>query len=960
MRNILNLELEHGWMAAWDREICGKETGWMNAIPEEAKSAVFPGYIADTIPEFSRGVGWFWNRFTVDALPDDTQETCIKVGYAEPIAEYWLNGVYLGKCESVSLHDVLEVTGILREGENLFAVRIISPTQEGIEGYYLNREVVENKPINNIVNRRVLACTPFGGILYPVRLASRPRVRCEEIVTEPNWETGELRVSAKLVNHTGKPAEATVSLNVTDSSGGNAVFAEMQVTVPADGQKIFFESAVQSHKLWSPEDPNLYRAQISVRSETNLHQQAVDFGFRDFRVVDGYFHLNGKRMFLKSCNYSNIYGVDNDGHWNVKDGYRDITYLKALGYNMFRFLTNNPYPEFIDMCNKAGALILEEHGASWGMSDENPDIAPQMEKHIRGVLRRDRNHPSIVGFGVLNEILPGAVLDHAKTLLPMIREEDPNRLVFFNSGKFDLDMGMGSVSNPGSMEWNCEFGGEHPGGEILGDIRELFERIGVNNPSVGDVHIYPDIPVKWEDVMRIRNHGKGYKPSMVTEGNIGSFGNQIAIVRRAQQQRGMDTEPRAAEAAAFRRAARFEKDFYRFGLDDVYASPSDLSYWACHANAVQKRLYNTMIRSNAQFASMNPGLVDGGHGNNVVDPSRNCTRPFLADVYMETMAKLTWCLFINPTNAFAGEEVLIEAVLASEDALLPGTYPVAARIVSPEVGCIWEYRTELTVPEVSAGEMQSFSFPVFKEYVKFDVPEGTYDLTVWMEKGAEPAGGRLSFTVMERPEAASVSAAAIGLADGTKAWLSAQGVTEDASAKLILVEQMPNDDAAWDVLYRRVEDGADAVFLDASVFIDPAEDAFDNHVHTPVRLPFENKGQLTYSEMWYYHPIQVLRRHPFTEGLPKGILHDDFWGGVTPQFVFDGQEVPDELPGVTLAVPYLTSYAEGDGYLMGTCLAAYKYGRGRLILNGFKITENLGKHPAADRLMRNILKSCGE
>ena len=954
MRNILNLELEHGWMAAWDREICGKETGWMNAIPEEAKSAVFPGYIADTIPEFSRGVGWFWNRFTVDALPDDTQETCIKVGYAEPIAEYWLNGVYLGKYESVSLHDVLEVTGILREGENLFAVRIISPTKEGIEGYYMNRETEENWPKNNIVNRSVLACTPFGGILYPVRLASRPRVRCEEIVTEPNWETGELRVSAKLVNHTGKPAEATVSLNVTDPSGGSAVFAEKQVTVPADGQKIVFDSTVQSHKLWSPEDPNLYRAQISVRSETNLHQQAVDFGFRDFRVVDGYFHLNGKRMFLKSCNYSNIYSIDNDGHWNVKDGYRDITYLKALGYNMFRFLTNNPYPEFIDMCNKAGALILEEHGASWGMSGENPNLGPQMEKHIRGVLRRDRNHPAVVGFGIMNEMFIEEVVSYAKTVLPYIREEDPNRLVLFNSGRLDLDMGMGSVSNPGSMEWNHVFGGEHPGGEILGDIRELWQRIGVNLKEAGDVHIYPDIPVKWEDVMRIRNHGKGYKPSMVSEGNIGSFGDQIAVVRREEQKRGFDAPPLAARAGIFRRAARFEKDFYRFGLDDVYAGPHDLSYWACHANVVQKRLYNTMIRSNPQFASMNPGLVDGGHGNNVVDNSRTHVRPFLADVYMETMSPLLWCLFVNPTNIHAGDEVMFEAVLASENNLRPGKYPVTARVVSPEVGCIWEHHTVLEVPE---GD-QPFSYPVFKEFVKLDVPEGTYDLTVWMEKGAMPAGGRLSFHVMAKETPVCAKAAMIGLDADAEAWLRNMGVENDPAAKLLLVGK-----ADWntlETLYRRAEEGADAVFLDASVFVDPAEDVYDNRRHVPAYLPFETKGWLTYSEMWYYHPIQVLRRHPFTKGLPKGILHDDYWGGVTPQFVFDGQEIPEELPGVTLAVPYLTSYAEGDGYLMGTCLCAYRHGKGRLILNGFKLLENLGKHPAADRMMRNLITGCTE
>ena len=960
VQNTMRMELGRNWLVAWDRENTGKEAGWPEQIPDEAVPAVFPGLIADSIPEFCRGVGWFWNRFDLEQFPGPEEEADLLLGYTEYLAEYWLNGNYVGRFEGVQLNYEFEVTPHLRQGENLLAVRIVSPTKEGIDGFYLGRETNLNHPQNNIVNRHVGSNIPFGGIRYPVRIAFRPKIRCSRIVTLADWTSGALQVTAELLNRSGAPAEADVSLTVFGPDGEMAGGEKVSLSVQVGGGSHTFTLTVRDPRLWSTDEPNLYSAQVAVRTAGTEHVEKTDFGFRNFCIRNGYFYLNGKRIFLKSCNYAFTPTMESDGHWSLRDGYRDIAYLRSLGYQMFRFLTGNPFPEFIDMCNKAGALIQEETAASWGMSEENPNLEEQMAFHLVSAVRRDVNAPSVVSFGILNEMLPGRVTETAKKMLPLIRREAPNLLVFFNSGRFDLDMGQGSASNPYSDRWEHVFGGERPDGRVLGDIEELYERIGVNLPEVGDVHVYPDVPVSWRDVQRIRNYGKGYLPSACTEGNIGSFGNQMAMVRRDEQKRGPGVPPSAAMRNVIRRAERFERDFYRFGLGDVYASPDDLSYWACHANAQQKRLYFQMIRSNSQFASFNPGLVDGGHGNNVVDPSHMCTRPYVGDVTMECMSELLWCLFVNPMNVYAGQEFLAEAVLASEDALKPGEYPVTARIASTETGCVWEHRTVLTVPEPPEGGCNPLAFPVFSEMVHMDVPEGDYELRVWIERGAQPAGGCLMFRVTAPVADAEAAVSMRGLDGKTRAWLEKKGVRDDSDASVLLIGDVPNRGEAWEEIWEHVFRGASAIFLKPEVFVDPAENAFDSLPHVPKRLPLSEKGFLTYAESWYYHPIEVLRRHPFCRDLPKGILHDDYWGGLTPQFVFDGQEIPDEIASVTLAVPYLTSVHEYDGYLIGTSLGTYRYGQGKIILNCFKITETLGEHPAADRLLMNIIRTSVE
>ena len=81
----------------------------------------------------------------------------------------------------------------------------------------------------------------------------------------------------------------------------------------------------------------------------------------------------------------------------------------------------------------------------------------RFEDSIRGMILRDRNHPSVALWGVLNETEDGPVYREAVSVLPFVRTLDDTRLLILSSGRFDGHSEVGSVSNPGSHSW--EMGG---------------------------------------------------------------------------------------------------------------------------------------------------------------------------------------------------------------------------------------------------------------------------------------------------------------------------------------------------------------------------------------------------------------------------------------------------------------------------------------------------------------------
>ena len=114
-------------------------------------------------------------------------------------------------------------------------------------------------------------------------------------------------------------------------------------------------------------------------------------------------------------------------------------------------------------------------------------------------------------------------------------------------------------------------------------------------------------------------------------------------------------------------------------------------------------------------------------------------------------------------------------------------------------------------------------------------------------------------------------------------------------------------------------------------------------------LPLANKGTTVSIRGWLYLKDEWAKRHPIFDGLPAGRLMDyTFYREIIPDLVLSGQDPPAEAVAGAIKA--------SQDYSSGLMLAVYEFGTGRIILNTLLIRENLGTHPAADRLLLNLLR----
>jgi hypothetical protein len=151
----------------------------------------------------------------------------------------------------------------------------------------------------------------------------------------------------------------------------------------------------------------------------------------------------------------------------------------------------------------------------------------------------------------------------------------------------------------------------------------------------------------------------------------------------------------------------------------------------------------------------------------------------------------------------------------------------------------------------------------------------------------------------------------------------------------------PLGQAAFAELARRIARGSTVVFLVPEVFAKANQSA--------AWLPLARKGTISPIYGWLYLKDEWAKEHPIFDGLPAGGLMDyDYYREIIPDLVLSGQDPPAEA--VAGAIKASQDYASG---LM---VSVYELGAGRFLLNTLRIRENLGHHPAAERLLRNMLR----
>ena len=251
------------------------------------------------------------------------------------------------------------------------------------------------------------------------------------------YET-KVNVEARVVNETANDATVSVQVVLRSQRGRNVGNAHQEVEVRANSwvrltQMMHVSRAV----IWSLENPYLYTAEITIKKgDEVIDEYKQKFGVRKIEVsADKGFRLNGEMIELKGGCVHHDNGFLGSAAFKRAE-YRKVEQLKEAGYNAVRTVHNPPSSYFLEACDELGMLVIEEFTDVWEVHKTPQDYATYFketwEPDLTNMIKRDRNHPSVIMWSIGNEIPNQSTEDALRIqgeLIKRVKELDPTRFV---------------------------------------------------------------------------------------------------------------------------------------------------------------------------------------------------------------------------------------------------------------------------------------------------------------------------------------------------------------------------------------------------------------------------------------------------------------------------------------------------------------------------------------------------
>jgi len=324
-----------------------------------------------------RGVGWYRRRFQL-AEADRGRRIGLEFDGVLTHATVWVNGVLVKRHFGGYMGFWADITDIAEFGEkeNVVSVRVDATEFEGwwYEGAGIYRHVWLTKTPAVHAER-------WGIFVKPVRTSGS------------EWQT---HIETAVANEGDGEKHVRVRQRIFDTTGQVAGETESEATVGAWATVTVRQMIrIQGPRLWSIDEPSLYRLETHIESGAGLDRVETTFGYRHLRFdAEKGFFLNDRPVKIHGmCNHQDHAGVGAavpDALWEYR-----IRRLKAMGCNAHRCAHNPPAPEFLDACDRLGMLVLDEN-RQFRVSD---DVMEDLE----GMVKRDRNHPSVFLWSIYNE-----------------------------------------------------------------------------------------------------------------------------------------------------------------------------------------------------------------------------------------------------------------------------------------------------------------------------------------------------------------------------------------------------------------------------------------------------------------------------------------------------------------------------------------------------------------------------
>lgn len=338
------------------------------------------------------GIGWYRKTFS---LPKSDSGNMIFIDFDGVYmnSSVWINGHYLGNRPYGYSSFRYNLTPFLHYGKrgNVIAVKVDNSKQPNSRWY------------------------SGSGIYRNVWLVTTKKVHVEHwgtYITTHSVSSEEATVTLKTTVwnalHSNKPV--TLTTLIYDSDGQEVTKAISHQTIKNDSRYEFDQEIKIDHpELWSTTQPVLYKAVSIVSDGKHTYDRyETPFGIRHFHFdpKEGFF-LNGQHLKINGvCDHHDLGSLG--AAINTRAIQRQLQMLKGMGCNAIRTSHNPPAPELLQLCDKMGFLVMDEAFDCWKKAKNPYDYHLYWnewhKRDLSDLIKRDRNHPSVIIWSIGNEI----------------------------------------------------------------------------------------------------------------------------------------------------------------------------------------------------------------------------------------------------------------------------------------------------------------------------------------------------------------------------------------------------------------------------------------------------------------------------------------------------------------------------------------------------------------------------
>ena len=929
------LSLDGTWEILFDDDNRGRDARWMHAevfgkqtdIQEIEVPAAW-----ETIRTDYEGVAFFRKTFE---MPASWEGKVIRVyfGAVNYLAEVWLNDEVVGYHEGGFTPFEFRVDEMARVGEeNTLTLRVVGPlflSEKSIDGM----KALEMPQWRGGIS---------GGIWQSVYLEATDHLYIDDVFIQPRLDDNTILVQLT-VEHTGiENVDAALEFQISEAENGDKTVAQQQSSWslhPGINQKTV-KLDIPEARYWSPDQPNLYHADIKVSTGQNhLHHWQGKFGMRSLTIRDKDFYLNGERIYIKAAFFEGLYPNGICSPDSEAMARQEIRLAKEAGFNMIRPWRHPPTPMWLDLADEMGVLVVGSPALEcMQLPFSTPYLPGRVENEVRQAILRDRNRACIVQWELFNELHRPVLKQLMRPMANLARSLDPTRLILDESGgwAFGANMYLPGRYVPTKFNDIHNYAGsfinrdKYEGYLSIGMTEEEKQAHGYSGPTPGR-NVVPGL------MSYVSELGYGSLPDLTTiNPQFAKAGNPLTPAYRYHHRLAKEQEQLLQESGF----GELYPDMQAFYLDQQHI----------HGSA-NKRMIEA-VRSNPEVDGYCIHALVAGDwilGAGLLDLFRN-PKSYAYEATRAANQSRIVSIRSSSRNIYA-EEGTVLSVTGIND-LEKCAANLNVRVLSTKNKVVYEESRQLDW-DTGISRLFEADLPTAKWKGSYRVQvmitgaggdivaENDYSIDVFRSRDLRMPGNTVAI---------------LGSAEKLQAFLterSVQTVPYSSGLSTAIPVLVPDqaEEAAVTEMNAFMKRGGSVIFLGGLPESSDTSYPLRAKVHPAQGL-------------WTCMP-HLVQDHPIFAGLPSGgpmrDVYENVWARHTLRdlVVIDGQ-ISKTVVG-TIAFDWFSKehkmhYTGPGKSWWGSDVALVQMGSGRAVLSQLQIVPHLGKDPVADKILGNMIR----